>query len=334
MANKRGFEIINGKMYLDGVEIVIGGGGDITPPTPVHNTFEKICIYGTSIESYGSCWGSYLAAKLGLNWGLSELASTTTGVIGFGMGGGGVTWYDHGYPITTQDTTYWGQLNAAFSCALQEKLDAFDWYVEQGKITQSMVDAIVNDQNKRALRVSYDTSIFAQRYIDADLFILGTFGINDRHDWMSFEKDGNTYTSLSMDEGLEFDRRTIFGAYNYVLRQLYARKPNAKVVILGQHCFNWPKQGRVNVIQRAVADIWQIPFADWGTKLRDEMPEFGVKHSDGGIYLADDVHPLEAGNAVLGEWVAKWITDTELTPLNPKTDNLPLTDCPINPAMS
>ena len=375
MANKRGFEIIDGKAYLDGVEIQGGGGGG---STPVHNTFNKICIYGTSIEAYAPYWGATLAAKLGLTWRLSENSDLQykTGVYGFGMGGGGVTWYGNGYPIA-QNSVLWGQVNAAFSCTKAEKLAAMQYYLTNGIITQAMYDDITKETDSqgrprqlRALKTSYDESILSDRYIDSDLFIIGTYGINDRHSFMTFDyhnketrtidgeqenvvvakhassftvndsqlwhaKDGvsptydqqqNCYRDLTQWEAdkltLCFDRRTIFGAYNYVLRELYRVRPDAKVVILGQHTFNWNGQKAVNSIQQMVAKAWQIPFADWGRHLpmNDMFSANGDVFSGvvNNSYLnSDAVHPAVHGCEYLGDWVAKWITETELTPLNP-----------------
>lgn len=315
MANKRGFEIINGKMYLDGVEIQGGGGGGYTP---VHNTFSKICVFGTSIEctpAGENSWSGFMARKLGLTYG--------TDVLNFGVGGAGVTWYDHAIPVGYNGgSDYDVHLLSAFSCTAAEKDAAAEYFISQGKITREAVNAAKASYN---WHVCYDESLLGN--LDADLYILGTYGINDRQFWAKWnDANGKEQTWGALHDDLAFDRRTIYGAYNYVLRQLYARKPNAKVVILGQHTYQFDSnngQLSVNGIQRAVAQTWQIPFADWGKHLPiQESYYHATKEGNDAVptlsFISDQVHPTSKGAELLGTWVADWITTVELTPLNPR----------------
>jgi lysophospholipase L1-like esterase len=75
----------------------------------------------------------------------------------------------------------------------------------------------------------------------------------------------------------------------------------------------------------SVADFWQIPFADWGhfLPLNDTMAgatneTWGTSTRKRTFFQSDDVHLIGGGAKLLGEWVADWITKTELKPLNPR----------------
>lgn len=325
MANT-GLTYKNGKLYMNDVELG-GAGGE------VHNTFNKIVVLGTSIEATGQ-WSQYLADALGLSYkkvnaNTDDTTKVTSGVVNYAEGGGNVTWYGNDVP-----SAYKLHVLSAFSCTQAEKDAAIEYHVGQGNITQS-------EANGRNNNICYDNCILGN--LDADLFIFGTYGINDNHNYMAWtgevQGSGNDWldtdyglaqTSFALHKASAFDRRCIYGAYNYVLRALYNAKPTAKVVILGQHTqgvdnFTW--QDDVNGIQRAVAEKWQIPFADWGRylSLRQTFPKATQAHVNSAedarkqtLYQSDNVHPLPTGAKLLGTWVADWITKTELKPLNPR----------------
>lgn len=328
MANT-GLTYKNGKLYMNGVELG-GGGGD------AHNTFNKIVVVGTSIEAIPSStpWSRYMAEALGLSYkkinaDTDDTTKATSGVVNYAEGGGNVTWYGESVP-----SNYKAHVLSAFSCTQAEKAAAIDYYVDEGIYSQA-------DADSRNNNISYDNSILGN--LDADLFIFGTYGINDNHPYMKWtgEVEGSAGNYIGTDKGLEqtsftihevtaFDRRCIYGAYNYVLRALYNAKPTAKVVILGQHTLgvdNFTWQDDVNGVQRAVAEKWQIPFADWGRylSLRQTYPRATKTHVNTAederkqtIYQSDNVHPMAKGAQLLGTWVADWITKTELKPLNPR----------------
>lgn len=322
MSNNTGYYNKNGKLYYNGVEVIGGGDGE------VHNTFNKIVIYGTSIEVTPSktapsskCWPMVMANVLGLTYG--------TQVINNGFGGGGITWYGES---TSNLAAYKNNILAGFSCTQQEKQAVADSFVSQGYLTAEEVAAAKNDGR---WNLGYEKSVLEED--DVDLYIFGTYGINDRQNWMNWtDANGLQQTSYTVfgkpvgtaepDADLSFDRRTIYGAYNHVLRALYNANPNAKVVILGQHTRQWTDQEAINDIQRAVAEKWQIPFADWGRYLSlNGVWEKATKQKttylgdiDLTLYQNDAVHLRTPGAELLGAWVADWITKTELKPFNPR----------------
>ncbi len=311
----------DGILYLNGEPIQSGA-------SPINNTFNKICVYGTSIEvtpaknnTTTKCWPMVMAQVLGLNYG--------TQVKNFGFGGGGVTWYGD---ATSGSSAYHNNIFAGFSCTQQEKQDTCDYFVEQGYMTAEEVAAAKADTERWNL--GYEKSVLEE---DADLYIFGTYGINDRQTWMKWtDVNGNEQSSYTVfgkpvataepDPDLSFDRRTIYGAYNHVLRALYQQNPNAKVVILGQHTRQWENQDVINGIQRAVCEKWQIPFADWGSflSLNDIWKKASKQDTTYSgkinmtLYNNDAVHLRTPGAELLGRWVAEWITKTELKNMNPR----------------
>lgn len=316
MSNNTGILSVDGTLYLNGKEITASGSS-------VNNTFSKICVYGTSIEvtpATGSAWSKYMADALGLTYGWRD---DTKQVVNWGKGGGGVTWYAEDVQVTETITAYHGHCLGAFSCSDAEKQAAADYFLAQGLFTEEEITTAKSDGTWNMI---YTNILLSPQ--DVDLYIFGTYGINDRMQWMTWEDDnGNTQTSFTVHADLAFDRRTIYGAYNYVLRALYRQNPNAKVVILGQHTRQWNYQDAVNGIQRAVAEKWQIPFADWGNylSLNDTFKKATPAYVNASnpsvtrtIYNSDSVHLLNEGAQLLGKWVADYITTTELTPLNPR----------------
>jgi hypothetical protein len=154
---------------------------------PFTQTFRKICLYGTSIEATN--YFDSVAVAFGLKKGETYL--------NFGNGGGGITWNPSNANFT--DT----HVKKAFSCTLAEKEDAL---TSRGIDPATVPSADMN--------TCYDISVLQN--LDADLFIFGTYGINDR--------DISGWDS----ESSEFDRTTIFGAYNYVIDKLLTAKPMLK----------------------------------------------------------------------------------------------------------
>jgi lysophospholipase L1-like esterase len=263
-----------------------------------------------------------------------------SGVVNYALGGGQLCWSGEDYPMYTGNdsnpvdiTTYDGAILAGFSCSQSERAAAIEYYSDVDRWTKGGTyvgltsASIANAETNHYENICYDNSLLGN--LDADLFIFGTYGINDRPgSRLTFtDDDGNTCkTSTIRNDGLyRFDRRTIFGAYNYVLRALYQANPNAKVVILGQHTRQWGEQDIVNGLQMSVAYFWQIPFADWGNYLPLNDTFKGATYENVNnsaiqrtFFQTDQVHLAAAGAKLLGEWVADWITKTELKPLNPR----------------
>lgn len=328
MANKTGLTTSGGKLYINGQEV--GGGGS------ANNTFNKIVVLGTSIEATQH-WPQYMASKLGMSF-FHNVNGKTSGVISYALGGGQVCWSGEDYPMyygggenIVDITTYDDAVLGGFSCSQAERTAAIEYYtdVERWTIDGTYVgigqDRITTANNNHYENICYDNSLLNN--LDADLFIFGTYGINDRPSTrLTFtDSNGNTCkTSTIRNDGtMQLDRRTIFGAYNYVLKALYQANPNAKVVILGQHTRQWADQNIVNALQMSVADFWRIPFADWGNFLpfngtwSGATPE-GANHQTKTLWNTDVVHPSARGAQIMGTWVADWITKTELTQLNPR----------------
>lgn len=325
MANKIGIQVKDGDLFLNGERYSAGGGN-------AKNKFNKILVFGTSIETTPATsrsWSKNMADALGLEYG--------TQVKNKARGGGTITWY--GKTITSQQvlSIYPGHFLSAFSCSLEEKEEAADYYVAQGFLTQEQVDAV---KGTSEWNLCYDKSLLEEE--DVDLYIFGTYGINDRMNYMKWtDNDGNVQTSFTVHRETEFDRRTIYGAYNYVLRELYRKNPNAKVVILGQHTRQWDGAGvddegqpittartqtGANGSQHSVARAWNIPFADWGNHLPlNESYYLATNRRVTGqttnrketVWNQDSVHLTDLGAELLGRWVADWITKTPLTPLTP-----------------
>lgn len=307
MGKRIGLNAKDGKLFLEDVELGVGSA---------NNKFNKICVYGTSIEttpgSQGKCWPKYMAQALGLTYGAHDASKQ---VVNHAKGGAGVTWWGNDVRITSEITAYKGHLFGAIACTPQEKQAAADYFKGNGLITDEEINSAKNGVE---WDMCYTDSLLNQ---NADLYIFGTYGINDRHVWMKWVEDETEFLSVNTLDDLAFDRRTIYGAYNYLLRALYNENPNAKVVILGQHMYGWGQQV-VNGIQRAVAEKWNIPFADWSQHLSLNQVNLGASNvtKKPSIYQEDSVHLREDGAQLLGTWVADWITRTELTPLNPRWD--------------
>lgn len=136
------------------------------------------------------------------------------------------------------------------------------------------------------LNLSYDVSLLEN--LDSDLFMIGTYGINDRNAQL-----------IAINPSDEFDRGTIYGAYNYVLRALYQAKPSAKVIIFGQHTFaGWGLMKEVNEIQKMVAEKWGIPFLNWGYKL-------GINSETIPIYAPDGAHLSASGKTLVSDFLTQ-----------------------------
>jgi hypothetical protein len=257
-------------------------------------------------------------------------------VVSYALGGGQICFFGYDYPMYTGDEnnpvdidSYDGAVYANFSTSQAEREQYIEYYTDTERWTKGGVYVGIKSSSyvgKGYENICYDNSLLNN--LDADLFIIGTYCINDRpSSRLKFtDANGNTCkTSTIRNDGtMQLDRRTIFGAYNYVLKKLYEANPNAKVVILGQHTRQWEEQDIVNGLQLSVADLWQIPFADWGNHLplNDTFKGATIENVNTSkvirtLWQTDHVHPATRGAQLLGAWVADWITRTELKPLNP-----------------
>ena len=147
-------------------------------------------------------------------------------------------------------------------------------------------DTILSEQDKVT---SYDKSVLGN--LDSDLFIFGTSGINDR----------TLDDYFTVDDSREYDRTTIYGAYNHVLKALFEAKPDANVLILGQHLFSWDRTKEVHEIQRTVSKKWGIPFADMGYNL-------GINKININTFTSDGCHLNTEGKKRLADFLFNYLT--------------------------
>lgn len=221
--------------------------------------YKKICVYGTSIEAtdYFQIVADYYGLKKGVGYML------------FGQGGGTTTFNPE--LDKTMDTVGRTHITKYFSCTRAE---------------QEQVANEVGIPIEDLATSTYDLTLLPN--IDADLFIFGTYGINDGVD--------------AYEIGDEMDVKTTYGAYNFILDKLFEAKPNAKVIILGQHqLYVWTHAaGPANEVQRKVAAKWGIPFLDWGYKL-------GFNAKNARYYAGDGEHPNDNGRKAMAKFLIDWL---------------------------
>lgn len=188
----------------------------------------------------------------------------------YGSGGGRITW--NGADQTLE------HVKKGFSCTYEEKINKLR---EMGHD-----DTILSEADKVT---SYDKSVLGN--LDSDLFIFGTSGINDR----------TLDDYFTVDDSREYDRTTIYGAYNHVLKALFEAKPDANVLILGQHLFSWDRTKEVHEIQRTVSKKWGIPFADMGYNS-------GINKINKNTFTSDGCHLNTVGNKRLADFLFNYLT--------------------------
>lgn len=232
----------------------------------VSSSLRKLCLYGTSIEALN--YIAYTGQLLGLY--------PNVGYFNYGNGGGGII-----FNPTRDYSEREIHLKKCFSCTKAEKIAALE-AIGVDPATVSETD----------LNTSYDQCLLGN--LDADLYIIGTYGIND----------GGQPDAFVVSEEREFDRLTIYGAYNYVLRALYDAKPSARVLILGQHIFTWANTREINDIQKQVAEKWGIPFADWGNKM-------ALNEITKTTYTGDGCHPNASGQERMGTWLYYYLKNND-----------------------
>lgn len=142
------------------------------------------------------------------------------------------------------------------------------------------------------LKSSYDTSFMSN--LDADVFMIGTLGGNDRKIPANYE----------ISEARNRDRTCIYGALNYVLEKLFTAKPDAKVILFGQHHFMQTGREEANESQKQVGKTWCMPFLDMGRKLgfsAELVTVGGTQKMLGLNFLPDGTHPNAEGQKRLQE---------------------------------
>lgn len=184
--------------------------------------------------------------------------------LNFGYGSGVCVW------DTVNGTD--NNIKSSWSASLAEK---------QAEATTRGITLTDKDEN-----VCYDQSTLPNA--DSELIIIGTYGINSRGSYLA-----NRFSTDS-----EFDRTSIYGAYNYVLNKLFEASPEARVIILGQPHFELTNLDTVNDLQKLVAEKWNIYFADWGKRL-------GVNEDTADYYLRDGLHPDQELRDVMAKMLIK-----------------------------
>ena len=226
---------------------------------------KKVCLYGTSVEAGG--YFDKVAEVYEFDYH------------NFGNGGGGITW--------SNENSWWGDnvvnVQKSWSATIAEK----------------QAYCLANDIafGQQEIDDCYETNLLGN--LDADLFIIGTYGIND-----------SGRTGLEIDkENRKYDRSTIYGAYCYVLRKLFEAKPTARVILFGMHSFAWTNNYAVNAIIAEVAKDWNLPFLDWGRDLgfSNEI----VNGSEGettvakNAYAFDGIHVNAEGRRIMAEYLIR-----------------------------
>jgi len=165
-------------------------------------------------------------------------------------------------------------IKSSWSATLAEK---------QTEATSRGITLTSKDEN-----VCYDQSTLPNA--DSDLIIIGTYGINSRS-----SSYPNRYETSS---SYEFDRTSIYGAYNYVLRELFQATPSARVIILGQIDSIGNDLTTVNNIQKLVAERWNVYFSNWVNRL-------GVNDETISHYMSDGLHPDQSMKDVMAKMLIK-----------------------------
>jgi hypothetical protein len=261
-------------------DVVKGGKKHIDLNRVVSSNYEKVetemtrkkwVLFGTSIEE-----GGYF----------DEVAKAyQSDYINHGNSGGGILWSNDqaiadtlfNHPIITPQK--------AWSATWEEK--------EAYLIANSIAIDSTSEGD------CYDKNLLTN--LDADLFIIGTYGVNDR-------KSGNSSAFVIDKVNRQFDRTTIYGAYSYIFKKLLDAKPTARILILGQPAFGVTDQNVVNNIQREVARDWNIKFIDWGYELG-----FSYQTLSNGItgglmvttYSDDGLHPNSLGKKIMGDYLIR-----------------------------
>lgn len=127
--------------------------------------------------------------------------------------------------------------------------------------------------NTAEINNSYDISVLPH-LSSVDVVIIGTFGANDPPTMPLTAMNATevTYANGSVryrpnagaimaavSAADMFDRSTLFGAYNFLIRAIRRQYPKAKIILTGMNNFAWG-QYLVHDIIEIVADLWCIPF--------------------------------------------------------------------------
>lgn len=235
---------------------------------------KKVALYGTSIDTRP--YFKRVADKYDLTY------------INLALGGGGILYSEddsklielYGGVASAKDA-----MGATWSASVPEKEAFF-----------ALKGWTLTDANRE---VSYDQSILTN--LNTDVFCIGTYGVNDR-------KPG----ALVIDKvNRKYDRSTVYGAYNYVLRKLFEAKPTARVIIFGQ--FNNNATDEINDIQREVCKDWCIPFLDWGAKMGMANEKITIDGAETtllrAVFAADGLHPTSYAQEVMGEFLIRALRD-------------------------
>lgn len=239
---------------------------------------KKVTLFGSSIEY--SNYFAKVAEVFEMNY------------VNEGLGGSNICFADNTVDAGIIYNNMVTNARLAFSCTQAEK----EAYCNPKGITLIQAD----------LDVCYDNSLLGN--LDSDYFIFGTYGINDR-------KSGDTRAYIIDKVNRKYDRTTIYGAYCYVLRKLFEAKPDAKVIILGQHTFGigqWLGMDRVHEIQREVAKDWKLRFFDMAYHLGMSTEVINIGGIDTSvnakIYTTDGAHLTDSGKLAIANYLIRALT--------------------------
>lgn len=171
------------------------------------------------------------------------------------------------------------------------------------------------------IALCYDNSL-TPNMADNDIVFIGTYGVNDPLTMpasvmaiceMRFQNGAvrympnkrgitapNAVTAADM-----FDRRTLFGAYNYMLREIRRLKPKARIIVLGQNQFAWGQYLSDDIVA-IVCDLWNIPFIRMSQEMGMSEMIVGTNGDTARRLIgdSDDPHPFTQPSR---QWIADYL---------------------------
>lgn len=210
------------------------------------------CFRKFTIATYG--------CSIDAEGGFFEALASYTGntLRNFAQSGGIAIW-----PATPLSLGDYIHVKRGWSCTLAEK---------QSKLISLGIDPATVHATE--LNASYDKSMLENT--DADVFIIGAYGYND-------QQYADAYV---ISDSREYDRETLYGAENYVLQQLFAVKPKAKVVLMGIQTRSYSNAKNIDTVHKAVSEKWGLPFLSWSYDLGFNSSNYNSTTG----YSNDNVH--------------------------------------------
>lgn len=179
-------------------------------------------------------------------------------------------------------------VNTRYSANLGKLVKASDYLVEDAAgvtLTQAMLDALTVN-NYENLLVPY--------IAETDLFIID-YGVNDR--------GGQTTYPFAAASTTNYDRSTLTGSFNFIIKTILDAKPNARIVIVNHHNkvdSLSPNASYVVLAQNDVAQYWGFPLLDICNNVGMNKLTLTAQTTAG-----DNLHPIIGG--IVAQRYAKYI---------------------------